>query len=97
MTIYISGKITGDPNYKEKFAAAEQEIKDGVEVKANIINPAKLPADKKTWLEYMQRDIKLLMDCDAIFMMKGWRHSKGARLERYIAKALGLVIIYEKY
>lgn len=26
MTIYISGKITGDPGYKEKFSEAAQEV-----------------------------------------------------------------------
>lgn len=96
MTIYISGKITGDPNYKEKFEQVENTLEE-LNWVSRIVNPAKLDLiDGGTWEDYMKRDIPLLTICDAIFMMKGWRRSKGARLERYIAKKLGLLIIYER-
>lgn len=39
--IYIAGKITGDPNYKDKFANMESEL---LKMPGTvIINPAKLP------------------------------------------------------
>ena len=47
------------------------------------------------WVEYLRKDIKLLMDCDAIYLLKGWEESRGSRLEVYIARELGLEEIYE--
>lgn len=29
MKVYLAGKITGDPNYREKFAAAAKKLEDG--------------------------------------------------------------------
>lgn len=96
MRIYISGRITGVSNYEEKFAAAEREIKNGIDPNAIIFNPTKLKLEgEPSWSDYMKCDICLLVDCDTIFMMKGWRRSKGARLEHHIAKKLGFTIIYE--
>jgi hypothetical protein len=44
----------------------------------------------------MRNDIKHLINCDDIYMLRGWWRSKGARLERHIAKVLGLGIVYQK-
>lgn len=93
MTIYISGRITGDANYKEKFNRAEKLL---FSIGNDPVNPAKVELGKKaTWADYMKHDLHALLCSDAIYMLKGWRRSKGARLERYIAKKLGLKIIYE--
>lgn len=45
----------------------------------------------------MKADIKLLMDCDAIYLLKGWEDSKGARIEKELAESLGYRIIKEEY
>lgn len=52
--------------------------------------------EEPIWSDYMREDIKLLCDCDEIYMMKGWEKSKGARAEKRIAEMLGLTIRYEK-
>ena len=93
MKIYISGPITGDPNYKEKFDKAETSLNNNYDV----VNPTKVvPFDEnKTWSDYMREDIKVLLECNAIYMMKGWQKSKGATLEFIIAKHLDMTIIYE--
>jgi hypothetical protein len=44
----------------------------------------------------MVEDIRQLMTCDAIYMLKGWEKSKGASLEHHIAKELGLEIYYDR-
>lgn len=94
MKFYISGAITNVPDYKEKFNAAEEQLQGlGLET----VNPARLDlGNTATWEDYMKQDVKLLADCDGIFMIKGWRRSKGARLERYLAKKLNLIIMYER-
>ena len=40
----------------------------------------------------MRVAIPELCKCDAIYMLEGWRHSKGARLEHTIARELGMEI-----
>lgn len=93
MKIYISGKITGTTDYMERFAAVEKRLKiDGHDVVNPAKRNAKLPKGT-TWEAYMRRCIKWLMDCDAIYLMRGWRKSPGARLEQQIAAALGMTII----
>ena len=43
----------------------------------------------------MKADIKLLLECDAIFMLKGWEMSKGCKLELDIATTIGLPVYFE--
>ena len=38
-------------------------------------------------------DLRLLFDCEAIYLIDNWQMSKGARIEYYIAKKLGMSII----
>ena len=92
--IYISGKITNNPNYKAEFEAAELALKIAG---FQPVNPAEehLP-DGATWADYMRQDIKLLCDCDAIYMLNGWRESAGAKIEHKLAQDLGIEIIYER-
>ena len=96
MKIYISGQITGLPvaEYTEKFSRAEAELKaKGYDV----VNPLRngLPSGAR-WQEQMKTDIRLLLDCQAIYLLANWEKSIGATLEREIAKGLGLIIEYEK-
>lgn len=95
MKVYLSGKITGEPNYKRLFAQAEIEVKIGIDKYAEVVNPCSVElSEEATWRDYMKADIKLLTDCDIVFMLKNWKHSKGARIEHFIAKKLGIPIIY---
>lgn len=99
-TIYLSGKITGTDDYVSRFSLAEQKLKEqGFEV----LNPVKagkwleryLTPKVPTWGQYMKQAIKSMMSADYIFMMKGYRESKGARIELFLAKILQYEIIYE--
>lgn len=93
MKVYISGKITGDADYKKKFQNAENFLEAaGFEV----FNPAKETAPGKSWAFYMRNDIKQLVDCDAIFLLKDWEESKGAKLEYNLAQQLEIKIFKEQ-
>ncbi|WP_321967641.1 DUF4406 domain-containing protein [Burkholderia cepacia] len=88
MRVYIAGPMTGHPqlNFPAFHAEAARLRALGYEV----VNPAELNADPAAdWLECMRTDIKHLVDCDAIAMLEGWHHSRGARLEYTIALMLG--------
>ena len=93
--IYISGPMTGIKDYNyPAFNSAEKELKI---MGYKTFNPARIKSDKDwTWQDYMRECIKALPDCDKIYMLKGWENSKGAKIERSIAKTLGIEIIYER-
>ena len=89
MKIYISGPMTGCPDFnKPAFFAAEETLR---ELGYEPVNPARngLP-DSAEWHEHMRADIKMLMDCEAVCMLPGWGSSKGATLEIDIACRLGM-------
>lgn len=92
MKIYISGKITGTTDYMERFERAEHELTTrGFEV----VNPAKENAhfpEGTPWKIYMAESLRLLLYCDAIYMLEGWTQSRGATLEFRTADACGLQI-----
>lgn len=106
MKIYISGKISGlsPGEYTPLFRGAEQRLAtQGHE----IINPLDVAVAKEDvdparhteadiWRNFMRADIKLLTDCDAIYMLRNWEESDGAGLEHHIAQGLGLKVIYEQ-
>lgn len=85
MKVYISGPITGllYEEVEKAFNEAEVRLQErGYEV----VNPLKngLPRES-TWNEHMRADLKLLLDCDAIYMLDGWNNSKGAMIELKLA------------
>lgn len=92
MTVYISGPITDVENFEAAFQLAE----DHLTAKGHtVVNPCKLPhMHGHTWGEFMREDIKALMDCDAIFMLDGWRRSNGARIEHQLAMRLMMTQIF---
>ena len=92
MKVYISGKITGDANYKQKFKNAENTL---LSAGFEVFNPAEQEDTGKSWTWYMRKDIAGLMECDAIFLLKDWEESRGARLEYYIAQRLEMKIFRE--
>lgn len=94
--IYISGPISGK-DYDERKAAFSA-VKKSLEAKGyEAISPMENGLNKyaSTHL-HMHRDIELLMSCDAIYMMEGWLHSKGCKLEFDVATAIGIDVWFEE-
>lgn len=89
MKVYISGPVTGLPceEAERAFAAAEKAIrKAGHEPVNPLANGLPVSA---VWHEHMRADIKMLLGCQAIYMLDRWEQSDGARLEWMIAFRLG--------
>lgn len=88
--IYVAGPMTGLPdfNYPAFFDADARLALLG----HDVVNPARewdgVPSAK--WADYMRRGITDVCTCDAMALLPGWANSKGARLERSVAIALGL-------
>lgn len=87
--LYLSGPMTGikNKNYNAFFAGALMLRS----MNYTVINPWELGQDDcKTWEEFLRRDVKAMMEfCNGIATLPGWKKSKGASLEVYIAKKLG--------
>lgn len=95
-TVYIAGKITGDPLHEvtAKFGEAEQRFKS---LGFNVVNPLAFSVGKEiTWAEAMKKCIAALVLCDSVHMLKDWKESKGAKIEHDLAMALNIPIIYQK-
>lgn len=94
--VYISGAVTGTTDYMERFAKAEQTLR---ELDLVPINPTRVNAQmpiETTYQQYMKMSIAMLDMCDTIFMLKGWYNSVGAAFEHYYAEINGKSILYEK-
>ncbi len=92
--IYISGAITGTENAENLFKEAELQL---IYKGYDVINPFSLPHNhNKTWNDYMREDLKALLDCDEIYMLKNWETSRGAKIEHAIARELDLKVNYQK-
>lgn len=91
MMIYVSGKITGDKNYKQKFEKATEKL---ISYGYDVFNPAILPNGME-YEQYMKIDFLALSFCQAIYLLDDWESSSGARRELEEAKRLGLKVITE--
>ena len=96
MKIYISGPITGrDPKEaRETFCWAERIIQRAGHV---AVNPTDLPLGL-TWGTYMQIAGAIIGsgELDALYMMEGWRGSRGAVIEWHLARAMGIPVLYQE-
>jgi hypothetical protein len=93
MRIYIAGKITGDPNYKEKFDSAEKVV---AELGHSVMNPAWLVAYPDfSYADYIAVSTTMQLRCNAILMLEDWRESNGAIDEFERAKKLGQEIFFD--
>ena len=100
MTVFISGKITGNPNYREQF---KKRAKDLELLGYTVYDPCSIGDHLKeelgrepTYDEYMQRDLKYLDNADAINFLPNWQESKGSNIEYNYAKSHNKPIIQIK-
>ena len=85
--IYIAGKITGDPNYKDKFTNMESEL---LKIPGTaVINPAALPTGLEP-ADYAKICFAMINSSDIVVFAPNYKKSQGALLEmqycRYIQK-----------
>ena len=92
--IYVAGPMSGiaDFNFPVFNAAAAMLRCAGWTVE----NPAEHAlADNLEWADYMAYDLTRLGLCGAIYLLPGWSNSKGAKIEKGIAVALGMDIQFD--
>ena len=86
MKWYISGKISGLPTDQvtAKFKQAEQQIRAFGHEPVNPTNNGL--GSEASWNEHLVADVALLLECDAIYLLKDWGDSRGSRIEANIAE-----------
>lgn len=87
---YLSGSVTNDPDFREKFAYAELQLKNSG---LKIVNPVKHEKDGKEWSYYLRKDLRKLTRCHGIILLDGWENSRGAKLELKVAQEIGLEVM----
>lgn len=90
-TVYLSGKITGDPDFKRKFKEWEMHVFSlGA---GKVLNPARLPEGWE-YNEYMEHCMIMVRRCEVIALLPCWRASMGAQAESAYAYSLGKTVIH---
>lgn len=94
MKLYIAGRIAKEPDYRQKFATASDEIAD---MGHWPINPCSLHDDctHQKWEEWMVCDLHAMLDCDGVYALRDWKNSPGATVEIELAIRLKKEIIYQ--
>ncbi len=94
---YLAGPMTGCPDWNfPAFRAATARLRT---LGWEVVSPAeadehdtKKPGERP-WAWYLQRDMRLLLDCKSVLVLPGWRQSRGAQLEVHVAEALGMPVL----
>lgn len=90
--IYVSGPMSGikDLNVPRFNKATKKLRKRGYKV----VNPPELDRliRMRTWEGCLRRDLAFVVKCDEIATLPNWQKSRGANLEIYVAKALGMAV-----
>ena len=94
MIVYLSGPISGDPDFRETFAKAKKELEEKGGVL--VINPAGLNGVASDGVlgyeDYMSMDEALIRKADTLMLLPGWTWSPGCNRELGYAEALGMKI-----
>lgn len=75
--IYIAGKITGDPDYKAKFAEAENFYKKEGYI---VLAPSWMPQGMQP-ADYMRICFAMIDTADVVAFLPGYETSPGAQVE----------------
>lgn len=100
MKIYLAGPMRGIPAFNFPAFLAEAVRLRGMG--HEVWNPAErdlaegfdpINHEPESFLHYMQHDLPQVMAADALAMLPGWRHSKGACLEVHVAQECGIPVL----
>lgn len=92
--IFISGQISGLPldTAKAAFAEAAEFVRSQGDESVSTFDTG-IP-DGSSWDQHMIANLKLLTQCDKIFMMAGWERSRGSRVEYKFAVERRMPVIF---
>ena len=93
--VYLSGPISGY-DYEERRMTFSRLAEVMRKVGLVPVNPMENGVPKEAASEvHMRAEMKMLMACDTIMMLNGWKRSLGARVEHEVALSCGLSVMNE--
>lgn len=108
--VYIAGPMSGHPQFNvPAFLLAQEDLfRRGFDAVLPV--DLDIPAERKqllaskdgldpaprSWAELLAEDLKLIGDAgvEGIVVLPGWQYSKGAKLETFFGRLLGLEIVH---
>ena len=88
--VYLAGKITGDKNYRKKFARAAAALERQGYI---VLNPASLP-DGLSYEAYMRIGHSMMYEACIICFLPDWADSPGAQREHTRANVANKPVMY---
>lgn len=90
-SVYISGSISKDPDFKAKFDRVEDWVMQrGAK---RCLNPTIFPLGW-AYSEYMEHCLIMVRHADVILMLPCWEQSNGATAELAYARSLGRRVVF---
>ncbi len=86
--LYLSGPMTGVKDLNRPlFNQVTKELRARG---YKVVNPPELDrySPQRSWEGCLRRDIRYLLDCEAVANLPNWTKSRGAKLENHIASQL---------
>lgn len=90
LKVYIAGKISGDPAYREKFKLAERALTEQGDI---VLNPATLP-ERMRPSDYMRICMAMMESADIVAFLPDYEQSRGAQLEWALCQYTGKQTMY---
>lgn len=93
MKLYIAGPMSGYPEFNyPAFRVAESDLRA---LGHDVLNPVNAERHNTTgkpqeWDWYMRHALRMVVESDGVSLLPGWEESRGANLERFVARELGL-------
>lgn len=101
-TIYIAGQIRNDKNYRARFEAAHEwleamgwQVVNPIYLTEIFGTPTEVQNNASLLRAVMDAELAAIPHLDAIYLLRGWERSEGARAELAVALAHGKQILLE--
>ena len=101
-TIYIAGQIRNDKNYRARFEAAHEwleamgwQVVNPIYLTEIFGTPSEVQSNPRLLRAVMDAELAAIPHLDAIYLLRGWERSEGARAELAVALEHGLMAMVE--
>lgn len=103
-SIYIAGPMQGVRNFNyphfDEVASALRlggwRVENPVEIGNRFGKAKQIAADRDLLAKVIEAELEAVSKCDAIYLLKGWHNSPGAKSELALAIKNGAQIVLEK-